>query len=86
METLKTGFVMMWLICQSLKTHVMPTWSLDSFAPHTYIAKQGFSGVCFILLIFALNIEEQVPTIFCLSKNRKNITFFIPPAFMPTGI
>ena len=54
----------------------------DPLTPHFYIVKLGFTGACIIFFILLLNIDcgyslERVPTIYVLTKNKKNITIFI---------
>ena len=52
--------------------------------PHFYIVKLGFTGVYIIFLFLLLNTDcgysleppQCVPTIYVLSKNKKNIKIF----------
>ena len=49
--------------------------------PHFYIAKPGYAGVYLFFLFLRQNIDcgyslERVPTIYVLSKNKKNIKIF----------
>ena len=50
---------------------------LHFFTPHFYIVKLEFTGVFIFFLIFALKHRSWVPTIYVLSKNKNNITFFL---------
>ena len=54
--------------------------------PHFYIVKLGYAGVYLFLLFLLQNIDcgyssERVPTIYVLSKNKKNITNFLLKIF-----
>ena len=47
--------------------------------PHVYIGKLGFAGVYLFFLFLLQNIDcgyPQLPTIYVLSKNKKNIQIF----------
>ena len=65
-------------------------YNVDPLKPHFYIVKLGFTGVYIIFLISAQKHRlwvlvrtasprrfQQVPTIYVLSRNRKNIRIFI---------
>ena len=51
-----------------------------SFKPHFYIEKLGYAGVYLFFLFLLQNIDcgysIRVPTIYVLSKNKKNIQIF----------
>ena len=44
--------------------------------PHFYIEKLGFAGV-YLFFLFLLQNIDCVPTIYVLSKNKKNIEIFL---------
>ena len=61
--------------------------------PHFYIVKLGFAGVYLFFLFFLQNIDcgysleppRRVPTIYVLSKNKKNIKIFLMTFSIFTG-
>ena len=55
--------------------------------PHFYVAKLGYAGVYLVFLFLLQNIDcgyslEHVPTIYVLSKNKKNIKKFLLKIFI----
>ena len=69
-----------------MKTHL---YNFDPLKPHFYIVKMGSAGIYIIFLISAQNIDcgyllelpQQVPTIYVLSRNMKNIGVFLSENF-----
>ena len=49
--------------------------NVHPLTPHFYIVKLGFTGV-YIDCGYSLEPPQFVPTIYVLSKNKKNIKFF----------
>ena len=79
-------------ICPSGKhVRVMYVYPLE---PHFYIEKKGFAGVYLFFLFLLQNIDcgyslelgmykpRHVPTIYVLSKNKKNIKHFLLKIFI----
>ena len=74
------GFCSLQYIRKTCPCYVYP------LEPHFYIAKLGYAGVYLFFLIFApkhrLWVLDCVPTIYVLSKNKKNVKQFLLKIFI----
>ena len=68
--------------------YIRITWPCNVYPliPHFYLVKLGYAGVYLFFLFLLQNIDcvyslEPVPTIYVLSKNKKNIIFFLLKIF-----
>ena len=66
-------------IMSEIFLHIMKTCPCNVYPlePHFYIAKLGYAGVYLFFLFLLQNIDCGVPTIYVLSKNKKNIKIFL---------
>ena len=71
--------------------HITKTCPCNEYPliPHNYIAKLGYAGVYLFFLFLLQNIDcgyslepPRVPTIYVLSKNKKNIEIFLLKIFI----